>query len=209
MPVGVRPDAGQQPRVAVQGGAARLDRRARGIEVLGARRLEEACVQPVHQRQVEPVEPDHRLVGAAVMLMPGHARRQHEVTGGHRARLAVHGGPDAAPLQDEPDGRRGVPVRGRALPRVEVLHGPPQGGGGKREPAQPGVGQRQDPPLAAAAHRDGLSGLGREGQQGIPPPQPRHGPGSGLTRHQVRDLGPERLDVHLVHGGVQLRPPGF
>jgi len=132
MPVGIRPDAGQQPRVGVQGGAARLDRRARGVEVLGARGLEEACVQDVHQRQVEPVEPDHRLVGAAVMLVPGHARRQHEVAGGHRTRLAVHRGPDAAALQDEPDGRRRVPVRGRALLRVEVLHGPPQGGGGER-----------------------------------------------------------------------------
>ena len=67
------------------------------VVMLGKRRVEE-----LDDRDVEPVEPEHRLVGLVAVVVPRHRRRDDEVAVVHRRAFAVDGGVGAVPLEHEP-----------------------------------------------------------------------------------------------------------
>src|SRR6476660_3317057 len=73
----------------------------------------EGCVEELHHWNIEPIEPEHRLVGFVGMIMPGHRRCDDEVAGLHRGLLAVNSGKCAFALQDEAQRRLAVPMRHR------------------------------------------------------------------------------------------------
>ena len=54
--------------------------------------LSEAAAQIVHQRQVEAVEPDHRLIAGIAVIVPAPLRRQNKVAGAHGGAFAIDGG---------------------------------------------------------------------------------------------------------------------
>ena len=58
-------------------------------------------VEELHHRDVEPVEPEHRLRSLIGVIMPGHRRRNDKVAGRHRGALAVDGGIGALAFEDE------------------------------------------------------------------------------------------------------------
>ncbi len=65
--------------------------------------LAKADLEISDERAVGAVEPDDRLVGAVVVVMPRHAGGGDEVARLHRKRLAVGGGLGPASADDEAD----------------------------------------------------------------------------------------------------------
>src|SRR5258708_39936800 len=56
------------------------------------RTLEECRVQRAHQRDIEHIEPDHRLAALALVIVPGPARRQNAIALVDDVLLAVDDG---------------------------------------------------------------------------------------------------------------------
>ena len=78
-------------------------------------------------------------------------------------------------------------------------------GGRVRATREARVGQGDGPPLAAAPDRHQVAGaLGEREQPVAPAPQVRYGPGRGVARHQVADLGPERDEAFGREAAVEL-----
>ena len=125
-------------------------------------------------RDVEPVEPEHRLVGVVAVVVPGHVGRDDEVAGVHERALAVDGGVRALALQHEAQRRLRVAVRGRHLVRHDQLHAGIERGGDLRLSAQAGVLQDQHAPLGFLGG-DQLAGFQHGRADFVEPPQRRHG----------------------------------
>src|SRR6185312_17378861 len=95
-----RPHIGSIAGEAVAGGP--LQWRA----VLGVI-VEEHRAEDSDHWNVEPVHPEIGPIAVMAMIVPGVARRDHEVAGIHVALLARHGGPAAAFAFDDEAQRRG------------------------------------------------------------------------------------------------------
>ena len=157
--------------------------------------LEERGVRVVHERNVQAVDPGHRLIGFVVVAVEVPAGGEQEVAAAHGDRVAVDDGPYPLALDDEPERVLAVPVFGGGLVRPEVLDGGPQCWGGVGGAGQAGIGQRDGPAFTAAADRDEVAGPLGERVQGVPPPDVRQARGVRLHRHQVVELGPQRRQV--------------
>jgi hypothetical protein len=112
-------------------------------------RLEAIGAEIPVQLRVEDVEPHDRLRAFVDVLVPGPARREHEITDGHRTRFAVDDRRGALAVEDEADRVHRVPVRSGGLTRREDL----QTGvevhdrGGGAGLARLGIDQREDAPF--------------------------------------------------------------
>jgi hypothetical protein len=157
-------------------------------------RLEEDRVERCDHRQVEHVQPHHRYVTGVVVFVEGPRRGQYEISAGHPDRVTVHEGVHALSLEDEPQRRGRVPVRGCPLLRLQVLHSGPQRGADERGAVQTGVRHRQDPPIAAAVDRYQITGPATEFDQVVRAPAVRHGPRPRCRGEQAAQL-PQRLQV--------------
>ena len=112
------------------------------VVMLGERRVEE-----LDDRDVEPVEPEHRLVGLVAVVVPGHRRRDDEVAVVHRRAFAVDGGVGAVALEDEAQRALAVPMCGRDLARKHQLDAGVEVGRDLRLAAQAGILEDQHPAL--------------------------------------------------------------
>ena len=101
-----RNDFADRPRVIL-----RLERMALG----------ERCVEETHDGNVQSVEPDHRPVRFASVVVPRSRWGDDEVALSHQGLLAVHCGVGALPLHDEAKGGLGVAVGGSDLARQDEL----------------------------------------------------------------------------------------
>ena len=52
----------------------------------------ETAAQIVHQRQIEAIHPDNRLIALVAVVVPAPLRRQNKVTGPHLRAFAIDGG---------------------------------------------------------------------------------------------------------------------
>jgi hypothetical protein len=100
-----------------------------GAELVGAE-LEEPGVELADQRDVEPVDPGHRMVGGVVALVEVHAGGEQEVPAAHAHRVALDVGPHPLALDDEPEHGLCVPVPRGLLAWAEVLDRGAECGGG-------------------------------------------------------------------------------
>ena len=125
-------------------------------------RLREAGVEQPDHRDIQSVQPHHRMVGFIPVVVPGPARGDDEVAGFHDRPLALDRGVGAAPLDDEPQCRGRVPVGRRDLPRHDQLQAGEQGVGGRSMPLQPRILQNQHPPLGFLG-RNQAAGLHQKG----------------------------------------------
>ena len=186
-----------QPLVAGMGG------RVAGRQRVGAQ-LEETGIDLPHERDVQPVDPGHRLVGGVVMLVPSHAGREQEVASTHRDRVVVDVGPHPLALDDEAERRLRMAMRRGLLARAEVLDRGPQRGGGVGRAGQARVGESDRPAFSPTADRDELARAGGELVQGRPAPHCGTSVGLGNLRHQAFTLGPQRRKVRGRKIGVEL-----
>jgi hypothetical protein len=173
-------------------------RRAAG---LGAHRLhfslvrvEEGGVHRLHQRNVEHVEPDHRLGAAVLMVVPGPGWREDEVALVHGEALAFDGGGGAAAFHDEAQGVRGMAVRFGHLAGKDHLDGAPEGGRGAC--GKPGVGEAQRAALAARADVHLAPDALEQRLELTPAPVHRRHRRARLAREERRVVG-------LVHPAVE------
>ncbi len=180
---------------SVGGGAVR--------DLIGAE-LEKRRPGVVDEGDVQAVEPGHRGVGLVVVTVEAPARSEEEVPAAHRDRVAVDDGPDTLALHNEPESMLRVPVDRGVLARVEVLDRRPQRRRRVRSATQTRVGQRDRPPLPAAADRNQLAGPLRQSEQLRPAPQVRPRRGPWRAGHQITDLGPQRHQELLLEPPVQL-----
>ena len=91
--------------------------------------LDEGSVEHLDDGDVEPVEPEHRLVGVVAVVVPGHVGGDDEIAGMHGRALAVDAGVGALALQHEAQRRLRVAVRARDLVGHHELHAGVERGG--------------------------------------------------------------------------------
>ena len=95
---------------------------AAGVDLLAVAINVVAGFHVMHERQVEHVEPDHRLMAIMAVLVPQAGRRQDQVAAAHRAFLAVDRGPGALALHHHAHRIGRMPMRGRPLAGQQQLH---------------------------------------------------------------------------------------
>ncbi len=183
--------------VELDGGVPRLRQRhlALGVE------LEEHRVQGLHERDVEPVQPDHRSVGVIAVVVPGEARRQDEVARRHVDALPVDGRVGAVSLHDEADRRRRVTMGAGDLAGQEELDGGDHRVRRRPSSSQTGIEELQRPALLA--DRDDLARLADQRLDQRRLPHVRDRAGLGVTGHLARQL-PEAVHVGGVHPLVKI-----
>ena len=157
--------------------------------------LEEDRLERHHQRQVEPVEPDHRLVPVVVVVVPLPVRGEDQVAGLHLAGVAVDRRVDARAGHDEADRGRRVTVGRRALARPEVLDGAPERRAREGQAVEPRIGEREHTAVAAALDRDDLAGALGKREDGVPFPEPRLRARERNVGHDLALQAPEGLQV--------------
>ena len=91
------------------------------------------------ERDVEAVNPHHRLVGLVVVTVEMPTRGEQEVTTAHRDRIPVDHRPHPLALDDETEGVLAVTVLRRRLLGAQVLNRRPQRRRHIRNAAQAGV----------------------------------------------------------------------
>jgi len=148
----------------------------------------------VDERDVQTVDPRHRLIGLVVVPMEMPARGEQEVAAAHRHRITVDHRPHALALALalalEAERVLGVTMLRRGLLRPEVLDGRPQRRRHVRDTAEAGVGQRDRAAFPAAADGHEVAGPLRQRVQRRPLPDEGNGLRRRRHRHQVGQLGP-------------------
>ena len=183
--------------------AARVERRGIVGDALGAE-LEEADVVLLRERDVEPVNPRHRLVGRVVVAVEMPARRQQEIAAAHAHRIAVDDGPHAFALDHEAEGVLRMAMLGRGLARPQILDGGPQRRADIGAAAEAGIGEADGAALAAAANRHEFARPCGKRVEPVPLPDMRNRLRRRHERHQIAGLGPERVQVLGGEVGVEL-----
>ena len=152
-----------------------------GLGIRCRAQLEKGCVEGVHQRYVKAVEPQHRLVSAV-------ASGRASSTGGSAPRRRVacrrhHRRRSSRPLRlrARSAAHRRVAMGGCPLVTTEILHGGPKGRRRVRQAIEAGVGQGQDPTIAASLDRDQLSPSARPAGEAWPTARCGHGSTVGVT----------------------------
>ncbi len=161
-----------------------------GLELVGA----EIAVQ----RRVERVEPDDRRVAAVHVLVPGPARRDHEVAFLHRAVFAVDDGGGAVAFDHEAQRVHGVAVRPRLLAgKQDLQRGGEIGGGAAAAADSVRIGEGQHPPLDRGRRGD-LHGIVDQRTDLLPAPVGRRG--AALTNLVRGLILPQRREVRGLPG---------
>ena len=165
------------------------ERRLVGLVVLA-----EGAAEEGGERDVQPVEPDHRRGRLVAVVVPGPARRDDEIARLHGRLLALDRGVGAAAFDDEAQRALGVAVRRSHLARHDELQPGVQGVRDLRGALQPGVLEDQHPALGLFRadvlgrfeHRRPYLGIG---------PAVRHTDRRRDRRHQRFEPGPQRCHV--------------
>ena len=165
--------------------------------VLGERGVEE-----LDDRDVEAVEPEHRLVGLVAVVVPRHRRRDDEVAVVHRRPLAVHGRVRAVAFEHEAQGALRVPVCGRDLARQHELHAGVEVGGDLRLAAQAGILEDQHAALGLLGG-DQAAGLDHRRANLGERPRRRLAAADRLGRDELGERRPQRRHVLLADALVE------
>ena len=112
------------------------------VEIVGERRLEE-----IDLREIEHVEPQHRLLRGIAVVVRRPVRGDHEVAGRHERLLALDRRIGALAVEHEADGGGDVAVDRRDLARQDHLDAGEQRVGGARLAPHGGILQDQHPAL--------------------------------------------------------------
>ena len=164
--------------------------------------LDEGRIQHLDDGNVEPVEPEHRLVGVIAVIVPGHVGRDDEVARRHRRALAVDAGVRAFAFQHEAQRRLRMAVRARHLVRHDELHAGIERGGDLGLPAQAGIFQDQHAALGFLG-RDQAAGFQHGRADVVEPPERRQAAAFRLGRDEPAQHRPQRRHVLLVDAGVE------
>ena len=113
----------------------------------------------IHEWQIQDIQPNHGFVAIVSMLMPQARWREDQITSGHQAFLALHGGVCALTFNHHSNRIGRMAVRGSQLTGQKQLHAQINGGTGLHLlQAMPRIGKHQNAALGFFDGRD-LSGL--------------------------------------------------
>src|SRR5436190_2687943 len=101
--------------------------------------LGERSVEKLHNGNVEPVQPENRLVALIAMVMPGPGRRDDEIALVHDGPLDINRRVRSGTLQHETKRALHMPMRRRDLAWQHQLHAGIEVGGDLRLTAKSGV----------------------------------------------------------------------
>ena len=188
MKTGEAPDAGgrvdrQQVRAETR---LRIADRARDRLLVFVVVLRERRVEELHDRDVQPVEPEHRLVRLVPVVVPRHRRRDDEVAVVHRRPLAIDGRMRAVAFEHEAQRALRVPVRGSDFARQHQLHAGIEIGRDLRLSAQPGILENQHAALGFFGG-DQAAGLNHRGANLRERPRRRLARADRLGRDEARE----------------------
>ena len=166
--------------------------------------LEEDRVELGDQRDIEPIEPEHRLVGLVAVIVPRPVGRGHVVPPLHERALAAHSRVGALALDDEA-GRGGrVVMRARDLARKDELDaGVERSDGADLLRRQAGVEEVQNATLRLLRGHQ-LSRAHHARPHLRPLPEVRDASGPRFRRERVVEDVPERAELVLRQVGIEL-----
>jgi putative membrane protein len=193
----------RQHVVAVAGQGIAL-RPGVGLRLLRAL-LGEAGVEESDQRDVEAVEPDHRLAAVVAVVVEGPRRRDDEVAEAHRRALAVDGRVGAFAVEHQAQRRLRVPVRRRHLAGQDQLQPGVQRLRDRRLAAQGRVLEDQDAPLGLFG-ADEAAGVHDVAADLVVAPEGGGDRALRCRRHQRPEHFPERRHVQAVDARVEGTP---
>ena len=191
-----------QARMAPKPLAARKVRRGIVGHAIGAE-LEETDIHLLRERDVQAVDPGHRLVGVVVVSVEAPSGRQQKVAPAHAHRIAVDHRPDALALDHEAEGVLRMAMFRRRLARTEILDRGPERRADIGVTAEAGIGEPDGPPLATASDRHQLARLFGKRQELRPLPDMGDRLGFRMHRHQIAELRPERNQMLLLEPFVE------
>ena len=188
-----------------------------GVGDLVAAELEELRLGDVLERDVEPVDPRHRLRGRIVVGVPVPACLRQEVAAPHRHRIPDASGPvppttvqTPSPSTTKRNACWVCRCSGASSPGLRYWMAAHRVGVANGRPPRPGFARamaRRSPPRPTGTRRPACAAMR---QQVGPPPQMWLGSRLGVGRHEVADLGPQRHEVpglEVAVERVQLRGP--
>src|SRR3989454_541139 len=165
--------------------------------------LVEPGLQHTHQRGVQAIEPDHRLIGVVRMVVPRPIGGQHEVTRVHGNAVTVYDRVAALALDDQAQ-RRGRMAMGAGdlagHHDLEIGHQRVA----RRHARQLGVGQAKHPSFGLLGP-DELGCPHRLGTQIAPTPYVWHGLAPGLDADAAADPGRR----HVLRSELRVVVPQF
>ena len=164
--------------------------------------LAEVRTQHARERRIEPVEPHHRGGSEVAVIVPGPARRHHEIPGRIVVALAVDRGIGALAFHDEAQRVRRVPVRRRDLARQDRLQAGEQRRRDEGRSRQCRVLQHEHAPLGFA-RGDQLGAAHQERPDVGPAPDRRHRRRAGPAAHLPL---PERFHVQGAGPRARIAP---
>ena len=167
------------------------------IEMFRKRRI-----QKLHDRNVQAVQPEHRLAGLVPVIVPRHRRRDDEVPIVHRRALAVDGRMRAAAFEHEAQRTLRVSMCRRDFSRQHELHAGIQIGGDLRLPAESGIFENQHATLGFLGG-DQLAGFHHRGANLRERPCGGLACAHGFRRDEVRQRHPERRQVLAADAFVE------
>ena len=167
--------------------------------------LGEAGVEEAHQRDVEAVEPDHRLAAVVAVVVEGPRRGDDEVAVAHRRALAVDRGVGAFAVEHQAQRRLGVAVRRRHLARQDQLQAGVERLGDARLAAQGRVLEDQDAALGLLGG-DQAAGLHHVLADLVVAPQGGRDRAGRLRRHERAQHLPERRHAERADPLVEGTP---
>ena len=161
---------------------------------LGGGLLGKARAQQFDDLDVEPVEPDHRLLRLVAVIVPGPGGGDDEIAGLHRGALAVDGGIGAVTLDDEAQRRLRMTMGRRDFAGQDQLQPGKQRAGDRGLPLQSRIFQDQDAALSLL-RRDQPAGLHQMRPDLLIAPQRRDARRGRLGGDERMQLLPERRQV--------------
>jgi hypothetical protein len=167
------------------------------VVVLGERSIEE-----LDDRNVQPVEPEHRLIRLVPVVVPRHRRRDDEVAVVHPRPLAVHGRGCAVALEYEAERALGVAMGRCDFARQHELDPGIEIGRDLRLAAQPGILEDEHAPLGFFC-RNPPPGLDHRGPNIRERPRGRLAAADRFGCDEFRERPPQRRHVLLTDALVE------
>ena len=154
-------------------------------------------------RQVEYIEPDHRLIGIVAVIVPGPGWRDDKVTRPHAGLLAVHRRIGTLAVENITQGRLAVAVRRRDLAGQDQLPAAVEHVGDEGLAAQCGIFQNQHATLCFLGGQQSAR-FDDEFLEDVEIPEMRAHRSLGRAGDETLEYFPQRSKIFFVNAPIKI-----